>query len=383
MMANRRIYFDHAATTPLHPRVWEAMAAIHESAFGNPSSIHAEGRLTRTIIEEARRQVARALQASLGEIFFTSCGTESNNMILRGAVRDLGIRRIISSPVEHHCILHTLAYLDRHHGTQVELLPVNPQGLVETDQLEAALSRPDAPPTLVSLMHVNNETGAMHDLEAIGSVCRWHGALFHSDTVQSVGFQSLDLSTLPVDFIAGSAHKFYGPKGCGFVYIRSDYALKPLLLGGSQERNMRAGTENILGIHGMASALSLASEEGQGRLTHLTALRDTLRAGLQEALPGITINGEGASGVSPKILSVNIPAGDRREMLLMLLDIAGISASGGSACSSGVEAASHVLAHLPIDEDTRTIRFSFSPWNTQEEAQKVIQVLRETLHPGK
>jgi cysteine desulfurase len=370
-----RIYFDHAATTPLDPEVWQAMADIQASAYGNPSSIHAEGRLSRTVIEEARKMVARHLGASLGEIYFTSCGTESNNMVLLGAVRDLGIRRILSSPVEHPCVLLMLDYLRQNHGTEVELLPLNACGQVREEALARAMSAPDAPPTLVSLMHVNNELGVMHDLERIGGLCHAHGALFHSDTVQSLGFHAFDLESLPVDFISGSAHKFYGPKGCGLVYIRSGLAFRPLLHGGSQERNMRAGTENILGIHGLATALDRAGSRLPERLAHLQGIRQHLRARLLANIPGLSVNEAPEGEQSPKILSVNFPPGPRTEMLLMHLDIVGVSASGGSACSSGVETASHVLSHLDITQDTRTVRFSFSPWNSLEEADRVVGLI--------
>lgn len=378
---NARIYFDHAATTPMAPEVWQAMSGIWPTAFGNPSSIHAEGRLARTIIEDARRGVARHLGASTGEIYFTSGGTESNNMVLLGAVRDLGIRRILSSPVEHPCILHMLRWLQREHGTQVQLLPVTDRGTADMAALATALAEPQAPPTLVSLMQVNNELGVMHDLEAIGALCRSHGALFHSDTVQALGFHRFDLNTLPVDFISGSAHKFYGPKGCGLVYIRSGITISPMLHGGSQERNMRAGTENILGIHGLAAALQLADRGLEDRLQRMTALRQSLKNRLLDRVAGLTVNETGDEWQSPKILSVNFPPGPRTAMLLMHLDIGGVSASGGSACSSGAEAASHVLSHLPIPADTKTVRFSFSTWNTPEEVDRVVAVLEPLFQP--
>jgi cysteine desulfurase len=376
----KRIYLDNAATTPIHPKVWDAMTHIQKQGFGNPSSTHAEGRFARTLIEEARRIVAKSLGASLGEIFFTSCGTESNNMVLLGAIRDLGIKRVLTSPVEHHCVLHCLANLSSQFPIEVVQLTLDAAGLVEMDHLASLLLQKDAPATLVSLMHVNNETGAMHDLERIGQLCQLHGALFHSDTVQSIGFQALHLETLPVDFITGSAHKFYGPKGSGFVFLRSGHSIKPFLFGGSQERNMRAGTENILGIHGLGQAMNLAEETSDVRLDALNRLRSILKEGIQNTVGQVTFNGESTFGCSPKILSVNFPPQTRTELLLMHLDIAGISASGGSACSSGVAQASHVLSHLPIPEGFQTVRFSFSPENTVEEIEYVVATLHHLLN---
>lgn len=372
---NPRIYLDHAATSPLHEEAWLAMDEARKAGWGNPSSIHADGRLARTLVEESRRTVARYLNASLSEIFFTSCGTESINMVLTGCVRDLGIRKIFTSPVEHHCVLHTLEHLSAMHGVQVEYLPLNSYGTVNPGALEHALQASGPAPCLVALMHVNNETGAMHDLEAIGQVCKENEVLFLCDTVQSIGFQAIDLAKLPVDFIAGSGHKFYGPKGSGFVFIRSGIAIKPLLHGGSQERNMRAGTENVLGICGLARAIALAESEGASRLERMSLLREDLRQRLLESIPGVSFNGESPGLQSPKVLSVNIPPNPRAEMLLMHLDIEGISASGGSACSSGVESASHVLSHLDIPDGYRTVRFSFSPWNTLEETRRVGEVM--------
>lgn len=376
----QRIYLDNAATTPIHPKVWDAMAQIQKEGFGNPSSTHAEGRFARTIIEESRRIVAKSLGASLGEIFFTSCGTESNNMVLIGAIRDLGIKRVLTSHVEHHCVLHSLAYLSSQYPIEVVYLPLDPTGLVDMESLAALLGQKNAPSTLVSLMHVNNETGAIHDLVQIGQLCKLYGALFHSDTVQSIGFQAIHLETLPVDFITGSAHKFYGPKGSGFVFLRSGHTILPFLHGGSQERNMRAGTENILGIHGLGQAIQLAQETADRRMEKLVKLKSVLKDGIQKAIEDVTFNGESASGCSAKILSVNFPPRLRTELLLMHLDIAGISASGGSACSSGVAQASHVLSHLPIPEGFQTVRFSFAPENTFEEMEYLVSTLNQLLN---
>lgn len=374
-MKSNRIYLDYAATTPLDPEVWDVMGEVGATIYGNPSSVHAEGRMARSIIEESRKTICKLIHASLGELFFTSCGTESHNTILTGAVRDLGVQRIISSPLEHHCILHTLEHLKRHDQVDIVYLPVNPFGQPSLEHLELELKKNKNVKTLVSLMQVNNEVGIQIDLDSYGTLCHTHNALFHSDTVQGIGFGEYDLQTLPVDFMAGSAHKFYGPKGTGFMYIRNDHTIQPLLWGGSQERNMRSGTENLMGIAGMAKAMELAYQNLNNRQHHLHTLRNQLKAGLQSIDPHITINGDLPGMTSPKILSANIPKGSRTELLLMNLDIAGISASGGSACSSGVESASHVLAHLPIDPAHKTVRFSFSHLTTSQEIDRVIDIM--------
>lgn len=376
----KRIYLDYAATTPMLPQVWHAMQDIHDKAYGNPSSIHAEGRLSRTVIEEARKVVAHHIGASLGEVFFTSCGTECNNMIIRSCVRDLGVRTILTSPIEHPSVLETCHYVREQYGVEVTLLPLTAFGLVDMQALEDALSRNSDKKVLVSLMHVNNEIGCMHDLNAVGQLCRTYGALFHSDTVQSVGFHHFNMEALPVDFIVGSSHKFYGPKGVGFVFIKSGTGLRPLLFGGSQERNMRSGTENILGIHGLAQAIQLADDNLESRMDHVSHLFTTMKASLQHTMPEITFNGGPEGAQSPKILSVNFPPGPRTDMLLLHLDIEGISASGGSACSSGAETPSPVLKYLPIVREGRTVRFSFASMTTGEELLHVTEVLHRLLY---
>lgn len=374
-----RIYLDHAATTPIHPEVWASMSDIQASGFGNPSSIHHEGRFARTLIEEARKTLARYMNASLGEVFFTSCGTESNNMILTGAVRDLGVTRILTSRIEHPCVIQTVRYLEKLSGIGVVWVPLLADGRTDTTALQQILAREPQTSTLVSLMHVNNELGVINDLAEIGGLCRQYNAFFHTDAVQSIGFQPFDVATIPVDFIGGSAHKFYGPKGCGFVYIRAGIGIQPFLHGGSQERNMRAGTENTLGIHGMGTALAIAQREGSDRNRTLAQLRMTLRESLAHAVPGVTFNEAPDPWQSPKILSVNFPPSPRTDLLLMHLDIEGISASGGSACSSGAEVASPVLQYLAIPAGTKTLRFSFSPANTVDEMVRVSHVLQRLM----
>ena len=374
-----RVYFDHAATTPLDQEVGTVMLQALEELYGNPSSIHADGRKARAAIEKARKTVAAAIGASIGEVFFTSGGTESSNMVLKGAVQDLGVRRVISSPIEHHCVLHSLDYLSQHHGTEVVMLSVDPRGRINYEELEGLLTDGSGT-TLVSLMHANNEIGTLHDLERIGALCAAHGAYFHSDTVQTIGFYPLDVVRTGLHFCTGSAHKFHGPKGCGFVYINSNTMLRPFIDGGGQERNMRAGTENTAGILGLAKALELAQSGMDQRRQHIASVRDRLQSGLQQLVPDIRFNGEEGAAQHYKILSASFPAGPRTELLLLNLDIAGVSVSGGSACSSGADAGSHVIAAIDPDSDRKTIRFSFAHTSTLEEVDKVLEVIG-TLSP--
>lgn len=376
-----RIYFDNAATTPIAPEVVEAMSDAMVRLYGNPSSIHTEGRTARAAIEEARKKIAEYLGASIGEIFFTSGGTESNNMALKCAVRDLGIRRIISSPLEHHCILHTLDSLQTTHAIERVDVQTDHCGRIDLQHLESLLQSDDTP-TLVSLMHSNNEIGTLLDIEAVAELCETHGALFHSDTVQTVGYFPIDVSKTRLAFLSGSAHKFHGPKGVGFVYINGDHSVKPFLDGGAQERNMRGGTENIYGIVGMARALELAQEQQETRRKHVESIRQYFKSALQSHFPDIEFNGS-QENYHYKVLSVSFPPSPKAELLLFNLDIAGISVSGGSACSSGADTGSHVISALHGDSPRKTIRFSFSYKNTREEVDQVVNKLKEILPAGK
>lgn len=373
-----RVYFDNAATTAMDPIVVETMAAAMTRLFGNPSSIHADGRKARAALEKARKTVAYAIGASIGEVFFTSGGTESSNMVLKGAVRDLGVKRIISTSIEHHCVLHSLEKLSEFHQTEIVWLSLDKQGRISLSELEVVLKEKEVP-TLVSLMHANNEIGTMNDLEGIGKLCKEYGAFFHSDTVQTVGYFPIDVAKLGLHFCTGSAHKFYGPKGCGFVYINGESIVRPFVDGGGQERNMRAGTENIAGILGLAAALEKALNEMDDRREKITSLRSRLKAGLEKAVPGITFNGDQTDAFHYKILSAAFPPGPRTELLLLNLDIEGVSVSGGSACSSGADAGSHVMAALQPDSDKQTIRFSFSHHNTPEEVNQVLEIIKKLV----
>ncbi|MDX2280257.1 MAG: cysteine desulfurase family protein [Saprospiraceae bacterium] len=379
----QRVYFDNAATTPISDAVIEAMVPVFKQHYGNPSSIHAEGRSVRTLLESARRVVAQQIGASTADVFFTSGGTESNNMAIKCAVRDLGVQRIISSPMEHHCGLHTIESLEKYQGVEVVLLPVDALGRINLNELEQALQAGQGKKTLVSLMHANNEIGTMIDLEAVSALCSQYNALFHTDTVQTIGHFPINVNQTKINFLSGAAHKFHGPKGVGFIYINPDSPIKPLIDGGAQERNMRGGTENVYGIVGLAKALELASNELEARSNHILDLRDYMRAQLQTQFPDIQFNGDLDGLCLYTVLSVSFPPGPKNELLLLSLDIAGISASGGSACSSGAEKGSHVLEAIGADPERKSIRFSFSHYNTREEVDFVVKQLAQILAPKK
>ena len=384
-----RVYFDNAATTPVAPEVIEVISQAMRNIYGNPSSIHADGRMARTALEDARKIVAKTIHAGIGEVFFTSGGTESNNMILKNAVRDLGVRRFISSPIEHHCVLHTLESLKKTTDIQVDFVKIDKKGRIDLADLVILLKN-STQKTLVSLMHANNEIGTMIDLDAVGAICAEHQAFFHSDTVQTMGYFPINVQKTKIHFLTGSAHKFHGSKGVGFVYINSDITLHPFIDGGSQERNMRGGTENVPGILGLAKALEMAYEDLYDRQDEIMGVRHYLKNRLLEEFEDIAFIGEtgaeengGTSGLYHyKILNVSFPPSMKAELLLFNLDIAGISASGGSACSSGAEGGSHVLDALEIDPERKCIRFSFSHLNTLEEADFVIEKLK-TMTPVK
>ncbi|GJM34613.1 MAG: cysteine desulfurase [Saprospiraceae bacterium] len=373
-----RIFLDNAATTPIDEAVLSVMTTALRENFGNPSSIHAEGRSSRAAIEQARKAVAHYIGASIGEIFFTSGGTESNNMVLKCAVRDLGVQRVISSPIEHHCVLHTLQTLQKTTEVEIVMLSLDEKGRIDAQELEQLL-KDESRKTMVSLMHSNNEIGTMIDLDAIAELCESYGAYFHSDTVQTMGYFPINVSKTRIGFLSGSAHKFYGPKGVGFIYINSDNMIKPFVDGGSQERNMRGGTENLHGIIGLAKALELAYENREKRQQKIQSLKTYLKEGLESNFGDIQFNGDPEGLSHYKVLSVSFPASPKSDLLLLNLDIAGISVSGGSACSSGVDTGSHVINALHPESSRKTIRFSFSYHNTLEEIKVVLAKLKEIM----
>jgi len=373
-----RIYFDNAATTPIAPEVIDLMSDLMKSHFGNPSSIHKEGREARTVVEEARKIIANQINASIGEIFFTSGGTESNNMVLKCSVRDLGVKRIISSPIEHPCILKCLGELEEEGKIKLEFVEVNNKGEVQLDHLQNLLQM-SSDKTLVTLMHCNNEIGTLMDLNKVAEICSENEAYFHSDTVQTLGYFPIDVDKTKINFLAGAAHKFHGPKGVGFIYINGDNMIKPYIKGGSQERNMRAGTENIYGIAGMAKALEMAYGKMDDKREYISSLRQYFKEQLIETFEDIQFNGNQDSMYHYKTLSVSFPKSPKSDLLLLNLDMLGITASGGSACSSGAEKGSHVLEGINADPDRKSIRFSFSKYNTQEEVDRVVEKLKSVV----
>lgn len=373
-----RVYLDNAATTPMSEEVIEAMIPYMREYYGNPSSIHADGRKSRAAIEDARKRVAQHIGASIGEIFFTSGGTESNNMALKCSVRDLGVECIITSKTEHHCILHTLETLVRTNGIEVLYVENCDKGKNCLKSLENLLIHSDKK-TLVSLMHANNEIGTMLDMDKVAALCEEHNAFFHSDSVQTVGHFPIDVSKRKMHFLSGAAHKFHGPKGVGFIYINGDCAIKPYIDGGAQERNMRGGTENLYGIIGLAKALDLACEQMEERQKHISEIRSYMATKLQENFEDIRFNGDMEGDSLYTVLSVSFPPTPKSSMLLLSLDISGVSASGGSACSSGAEVGSHVMSAINADTTRKTIRFSFSHYNKKEEIDFVIEKLKTMI----
>lgn len=374
MQAKRRVYLDNAATTPLDPRVSEVVKEVMDRCFGNPSSTHAFGREARTIVERARKTIAELMGAAPGEICFTSGGTEADNMVLRTAVRCGNIRKIITSPLEHHAVLHTVEELKERDGIEVIFLPVDSQGYPDLKTLENVLKN-NGEQCLVSLMHANNEIGTAIDLEEIGRLVQHYGACFHSDTVQTVGHLDLNFHSLPLDYAAASAHKFHGPKGVGFAYIRGGKSHGPLLTGGSQERNLRAGTENVYGIAGMAKALEIAMNDREHHEKHIRRLKNLAIERLRLLIPGVEFNGDISEKSLYTVLNVSLPPFPDADMLLFRLDIEGLAVSGGSACTSGSHKGSHVIQALGRSANRPAVRLSFSRMNTVEEVLWATEVL--------
>jgi cysteine desulfurase len=381
MELHQRIYLDNAATTPIAPEVAAVMADMLQNDFGNPSSTHAHGRVTRTKIEEARRSIAKLLGCTPGEIIFTSGGTEADNIAIRMSVEKLGIKHIITSAIEHHAVLHTVEELHHSGKAAMHLVNLLPNGHIDMQHLEQLLSTHSN--VLVSLMHANNEIGNMIDLEETGALCKQYHALFHTDTVQTIGHQPFDLTKLQIDFLAAGAHKFNGPKGVGFIYINANNKIASMITGGAQERNMRGGTENVYGIVGMAKALELSYAHLDDAITHISSLKNYMAEQLQQYIPGITFNGDYTGRSSYTVLNASFPPSPINEMLLFKLDIAGVSVSGGSACSSGSNVGSHVLAALGANPQRAAVRFSFGRQNTKAEIDIVITHLQTMFGIGK
>ncbi len=370
------IYFDNASTTPIRPEVIQEMIAVLHDEVGNPSSSHSIGRSAKGVLETSRKTIAKLVNASVSEIIFTSGATEANNWIIQNAVKKLQVQRIITTKVEHHAVLYPVLALERE-GVEVCFLPVDALGAICLESLEKLLSVQK--PTLVSLMHVNNETGVVLNLERVGALCQKHQAFFHSDTVQSVGKYPLDFQHIPIDFAVASAHKFYGPKGIGFAYIKKSSRLGALLLGGEQEKGLRAGTEAVHQIAGMAKALALSYEQLDSEMKHIQTLKTLAWEELQKAFPGVKSNGK-PEETFPTLLNVQLPfSSEKTPLLLFELDMNGVAVSRGSACQSGAQKPSHVLAEMLSEAALQkpNIRLSFGYQNTQVEVQQLIAVLKQ------
>ena len=373
------IYLDNAATTPLDPEVFEAMKPFMLEDFGNPSSTHSHGRKIKAAIESSRKKIAELVNCSPGEIIFTSGGTEADNTIINSAVRTYNIKTIITSPIEHHAVLHSVENLCKDSSVNLHLLEVDDKGHINLDQLKKLISNNSN--TLVSLMHANNEIGNLLDIEYISDLCEKNHAYFHSDTVQTVGHYRHDLKKIKVHGMAASAHKFHGPKGIGFMFIRKDRKINPFLHGGSQERNMRGGTENVYGIIGLTKAMEIAYRDMNEHTTYIKGLKKHMIEKLRENIAGISFNGDSNDLENSlyTVLNVSLPESEENDMTLFNLDLLGISASGGSACSSGATSGSHVLAALNPESKRGAIRFSFSKFNTKEEIDFVVDKLKNLI----
>lgn len=371
----KKVYLDNASTTAMRPEVVQEMLKTMTDDFGNPSSTHSFGRNAKTIIELSRKNIAKYLNCSAQEIIFVSGGTEANNWILRSAVEDLKVERIITSKIEHHAVLYTVLALQSDYNIQVDYVKINPDGSTDLTHLSNLLS--DEKRTLVSLMHVNNETGAVLDLERVGAICKQYKALFHSDTVQSVGKTEIDLQKIALDFILASAHKFHGPKGIGFAFVRKNSGLQPLLFGGEQEKGLRAGTEAVHQIAGMAKALSVSYENLEKEREYISGLKKYLIHQLEAHFPDFRIAGKKDDFYN--IINVILPfSKDKTSMLLFSLDMKGIAVSRGSACQSGSIKPSHVLKEMLSEADLKlpNLRISFSHYNNQEDIDWLIESLK-------
>ncbi len=373
-----KVYFDNAATTALDERVLEAMLPYMREHYGNPSSVHSPGREVRTAIEKARKKIAALLNASPSEIFFTSGGTEADNTAIFCGIESHGITHAITSPLEHHAVLHPLEELEKRGRIRLSFVEVDEQGRLDLAHLKTLLEA--HPKSFVSIMHANNEVGNINDIHLVGQYCKEYQAFFHSDTVQTVGHYVHNLSETWVNATAGAGHKFHGPKGSGFLYVKKDKKIHPFILGGAQERNMRGGTENVYGAIGVAKALEIAYEEMSSHRTHIESLKAHFIQVLKDNIPDVGFNGLSADLDNSlyTVLNVSLPPSEaNRGMVLFNLDLQGIAASGGSACSSGAAVGSHVLRAINHNPERDSVRFSFSRFNTIEEINYTVEKLKE------
>lgn len=371
-----KVFFDNAATTPMAPEVIDVMTDIMKNHYGNPSSQHSFGRATRSIIETSRKKIANFLNTSPGNIFFTSGGTEADNMAIKCGIKDHNITHAITSKLSHHAVLHPLEELEKSGVIKLSYVEVNEKGQVSLSNLKELLE--SHPRTFVSILHANNEIGTIQDITAIGDICKEHNAIFHSDTVQTMAHYRYDLQKINVDFIAASAHKFHGPKGIGFVYISDNIKISPLLSGGSQERNMRAGTENLIGIAAISHAMEMAYEKMEEETEYIKGIKSHMIAELKKHIPQVKFNGmcDDIDNSLYTVLSCSFTETPIAEMLLFNLDIKGIACSGGSACTSGSNKGSHVIQEINPNSKRPSVRFSFSKYNTIEEVDYVVDVLK-------
>lgn len=378
----KKIYLDNAATTPLRSEVKERMMDLLEGPHGNPSSTHQFGRKAKIVVEEARKYVASALNCTGNEIVFTSGGTEADNSAILCAVRDLGVKRIITSPIEHHAVLHTTEAMAKNYHVRLEFVDLLEDGSVDLEHLERMLK--EEVPTLVTLMHGNNEIGNLLDLKVVGGLCRSHNAYFHTDTVQTVGHYPINLQELEVDFLVASSHKFYGPKGVGFLYINHRIKVWPFIEGGAQERNRRGGTENILGIGGMHTALQASLNNMEFENAHILNLKKHLISKLKTEMEGVLFNGncEDLEKSMVSLVSARFPSLPKDNMHLFTLDMQGIALSGGSACTSGSQQGSHVIQAIYANNEYPVIRFSIGKDNTIEEIGLVVDALKKMEVPA-
>ena len=371
-----KVFFDNAATTPMSPEVIDVMTDIMKNHYGNPSSQHSFGRATRSIIETSRKKIANFLNTSPGNIFFTSGGTEADNMAIKCGIKDHNITHAITSKLSHHAVLHPLEELEKSGVIKLSYVEVNEKGQVSLSNLKELLE--SHPRTFVSILHANNEIGTIQDITAIGDICKEHNAIFHSDTVQTMAHYRYDLQKINVDFIAASAHKFHGPKGVGFVYISDNIKISPLLSGGSQERNMRAGTENLIGIAAIAHAMEMAYEKMEEETEYIKGIKSHMITELKKHITQVKFNGmcDDIDNSLYTVLSCSFTETPIAEMLLFNLDIKGIACSGGSACTSGSNKGSHVIQEINPNSKRPSVRFSFSKYNTIEEVDYVVDVLK-------
>ena len=371
------VYFDNAATTPISKKVLDKMIPYMEDGFGNPSSIHKRGREIKSVIEKSRSKVADILSCEPGEIFFTSGGTEADNMFIINTVLEKKIDTVITSKVEHHAVLHCCDYLNKTQNINIKYVSINDNGEVDLDDLEKITSNNKN--SLVSLMHGNNEIGNINDLKTISKICEKNNVIFHSDTVQTIGHYAIDLNKINIQGIVGSAHKFHGPKGIGFLYLNNKHKISPFIHGGAQERNMRGGTENVYGIVGLSEALTLAYENMATHKEKIIALKSHMIESLKQKVKGVKFNGLSSDLDNSlyTVLNASIPNVDDQQMFLFNLDINNIAASAGSACSSGSDSGSHVLKEIKTEEGFVNVRFSFSKYNSIEEVDYVINKIVE------